>query len=417
MAPPGSEVSENDPLPRRFGPYLLFDKIGEGGMARIYLARASSGFGAQRLVVVKQILPILSSSDEFSKLLIDEAKLAARLNHGNVAQVIDLGREDGRLFIAMEYVEGFDLRELLRSCSKDKIPLPLEYALLVVLEALRGLDYAHRKNDDEGRPLGIVHRDVSPSNVLISFDGEVKICDFGIARAIGAGDQLPADAVQGKAGYMSPEAARGDDLDARSDVFAAGIILWELCAGRRMYKGEGGKAPTLAQATTAFVPPLPARGAPDEARLHAIVARALARKRDDRYESARAMLKDLEDYVVAGGLVVSPLRFGEWMMTHFGSAIVERRSARERAAKAIDRGPLLSLAPLAPPPRVADPPPPPSASEPVETVHPAPMEPPPASLQAMVTTPTRGASPRGTLWVVALVAAGVLFIVAALTLR
>ncbi|MBK9001323.1 MAG: serine/threonine protein kinase [Myxococcales bacterium] len=203
--PPESSES----LPRRFGRFVLFDKIGEGGMARIYLGRQSTELGGERLVVVKQILPILASSQEFSRLLIEEAKLAAGLSHGNVVQVIDLGREDDVLYIAMEYVEGFDLSDLLKRCSRTKTPLPVEFSLLIVIETLRALEYAHRKKDEHGRPLGIVHRDVSPSNVLVSFDGEVKLCDFGIARAMGVGAELPTEAIQGKAGYMSPEAAAG----------------------------------------------------------------------------------------------------------------------------------------------------------------------------------------------------------------
>src|SRR5262249_40068563 len=136
---------QSEPLPRRFGRFVLFDKIGEGGMARIYLGRQRSDLGGERLVVVKQILPVLASSAEFSRLLIEEAKLAAKLSHGNVVQVIDLGREDDRLYIAMEYVEGFDLSELLKRCSKTKIALPIEFGLLVVVETLRALDYSHRK--------------------------------------------------------------------------------------------------------------------------------------------------------------------------------------------------------------------------------------------------------------------------------
>src|SRR3984957_20245519 len=228
-------------LPRSFGRYVLFDFIGKGGMAEIYLARQKTEFGATRLCVVKQILPALAGDPKFSDMLVHEAKLAARLNHANVVQVFDLGRADDRLFIAMEYVEGFDLNDLLRRCSRARVPLPFEMAVHVVREALRGLDYAHRRMDDDGRPLGIVHRDVSPSNLLVSFEGEVKVCDFGIAHA---NDALSAtrtaheldEAIRGKAGYMSPEHARGQPIDARSDVFAAGIVLWELASGRRLYR-------------------------------------------------------------------------------------------------------------------------------------------------------------------------------------
>lgn len=323
-------------LPRRFGRYVLFDQIGEGGMARIFLGREKTELGGERLVVVKQILPVYAESSEFSKLLIDEAKLAAKLTHGNVVQVYDLGREDETLYIAMEYVEGFDLGELLKNCSQSKVPLPVEFSLLVIIEGLKGLDYAHRKKDEDGKPLGIVHRDVSPSNLLVGFDGQIKVCDFGIARAMGASTELPPEAIQGKAGYMSPEAAQGDLLDARSDVFAIGVILWELLAGRRLYKGEAGEAPSLEKARIANIPALPARGYPQESELHAIVMKALAKERDDRYPSAKDMLRELSGYVAGAGLMASPLRFGEWLTQSFGSEIVERRRTRERGSRELE---------------------------------------------------------------------------------
>jgi serine/threonine-protein kinase len=322
---------------------VLFDRIGEGGMARIYLGRARTDLGGERLTVVKQILPLLSSSATFSGLLIEEAKLAAELSHGSIVQVFDLGREESVLYIAMEYVEGFDLRQLLQHCARQSVPLPVEFSLFIVSQTLRALDYAHRKADDAGRPLGIVHRDVSPSNVLVSFDGEVKLCDFGIARAIGTGDQLLEEAIQGKAGYMSPEGARGEPLDVRADVFSAGVILWELLAGRRMYRGSNGKPPSLQQAREAVVPPLPERGYPDEQRLYALVARALAKNPDERFASAREALSELEDYIAEATMYASPLRLGEWLMDHFGNEIVETRRARERAAKAVEAGPLIEM--------------------------------------------------------------------------
>lgn len=323
-------------LPRRFGRYVLFDQIGEGGMARIYLGREQTDLGAERRVVVKHILPLFADSGELSRLLIDEAKLAARLSHGNVVQVYDLGREEDTLYIAMEYVEGFDLSLLLRTCSKRKVPLPVEFSLLIVAETLRALDYAHRKKDDDGTPLGLVHRDVSPSNVLVAFDGQIKICDFGIARAIGAHDALPDAAIQGKAGYMSPEAARGDAVDARSDLFAVGVILWELLAGRRFYKREGGKPPTLEQVQAFELQPLPERGLPGERELHEIVNRALQRDPDGRFSSAKEMLKELDGYIARSGLFASSLKLGEWLTDNFGAEIVEMRRAREAHSHRVD---------------------------------------------------------------------------------
>ena len=307
-------------------------------MADIYLASARTDLGAERLVVVKQILPELGGDPGFARMLSAEAKLAARLNHANVVQVIDLGREHDRLFITMEYVEGFDLNQLLRRLSKARIALPAEFALLIVRETLRGLDYAHRVRDTDGRRLDIVHRDVSPSNVLISFEGEVKLCDFGIARAYGLGEEHADDEgriararVAGKSAYMAPEHAAGEDIDARADIFAAGILLWELCAGRRLYKGT--EEEMLAQARAGDVPKLPDRGFPKQEKLQAILDRAFEVDRLRRWQHAHQMLAALEDYALEVGLMASQLRFADFLTEHFADEIVHVRRARELAAK------------------------------------------------------------------------------------
>ncbi len=339
-------------LPRTFGRYALFDFIGKGGMAEIYLARQKTELGPTRRCVVKQILPELANDPAFSDMLVHEAKLAARLSHANVVQVFDLGREDGRLFIAMEYVEGFDLNDLLKRCSRAKVPLPFELAVHVVRESLKGLDYAHRRTGDDGRPLGIVHRDVSPSNLLVSFEGEVKVCDFGIAHAndaladVGVPDLN--EALKGKAGYMSPEHARGEAIDARADVFAAGIVLWELAAGRRLYRATDDGPSLLDQARRADIPPIPSRGLPAEEQLQGVIGRALSVQRDARYPSAAAMQRDLDEYAIRAKLLTSPLQLGDWVTQTFGQEVVARRRARERATAALERGAPLVLRPIEP---------------------------------------------------------------------
>jgi len=340
-------------LPSKFGRYALFDFIGKGGMAEIYLARAQTELGASRLCVVKQILPELAEHSQFAEMLIYEAKLAARLSHANVVQVFDLGKSDERLFIAMDYVEGFDLNELLKRCSKQKVPLPLEFALLIVGEALKGLGYAHRRLDDDGKPLGIVHRDMSPSNILVSFEGEVKLCDFGIARATelvesAEAGEIESDAsIKGKAGYMSPEHARGEKIDARADIFAIGIVLWELLAGRRLYRRDDDLS-LLEQARRAHIPELPRRGVANEDELHAIVDKALSIDPAGRYASAHAMHQDLEAYIGRAKLVASPLRLGEWLVANFGTDMVTQRRARERALAALELGAPVKLELLPP---------------------------------------------------------------------
>jgi serine/threonine-protein kinase len=283
-------------------------------------------------------------------MFIHEAKLAARLDHANIVQVFDLGRGNGELFIGMEYIEGLDLTDLLKRCTKQKIGLPFEFALGIVSAVLRGLDYAHRRTTDEQEPLGIVHRDVSPSNVLISFEGEIKLCDFGIARANPLAYDQPSststEALQGKAGYMSPEHARGESLDARADVFAAGIVLWELISGRRMYRQADSNGTLLEQARRAETPPLAVRGLANEAELHRISRKALHADKDGRYASAAAMLRDIELYASEAKLVSSSLKLGSWLETNFGTELVKQRRMRQRAADALEKGPPVVLTPL-----------------------------------------------------------------------
>jgi serine/threonine-protein kinase len=334
-------------LPQRIGRYTLFWHIGRGGMADIFLASAATDLGASRLVVIKEVLPELAHVQHFADMLVSEAKIAARLDHANVVKVEDLGR-DGALFIAMEYVEGVDLREMLRRCAKASVPVPVEFSLRIVGETLKALSYAHRFKGESGLACPVIHRDVSPSNVLLSFEGEVKLCDFGIARANALAEPAVSELIQGKAGYMSPEQARGEALDARADVFAAGIVLWELLAGRRLYKAKDGE-PLLELAKRAEIPDVPARGLPHEAELLAIARRALERDREARYASAAVMLADLDELAMKARLVASPLRFGAWLAEHFGAEVWGPRRAGERVLRALAKGPAARIEALSVP--------------------------------------------------------------------
>lgn len=348
-----TESATDRALPQTFGRYTLFEQIGKGGMAEIFLARERTELGATRLSVVKRILPVFADDRRFSEMLIHEAKLAARLSHRCIVQVFDLGRQgapreageageageaegaaaDDRLFIAMEYVEGFDLSALLRRATERGVALPVEFALGIVADVLEGLDYAHRRTDEDGRPLGIVHRDVSPSNVLVSCEGEVKLCDFGIAHANAlVREEIReevSEALKGKAGYMSPEHARGEVLDARADVFAAGILLWELLSGRRLYRSTA-DLPLLEQARRAEIPPLRPLDVPRFSELERIVRRALAADKDERYASAAAFSRDLEEYVASASLVTSSLRLRGFLNENFDEDFAARRRAVER---------------------------------------------------------------------------------------
>jgi len=330
-------------LPHTLGSYTLFDHIGRGGMADIYRARTTTSLGAEREVVIKEVLPELCDIPRFAELLAAEAKLASGLTHANVVTIEHLGRDDGKLYIAMEYIEGLDLRQLLRRCARQNVPLPVDFALRIVMEVLKGLSYAHRFRFAD--TVGIVHRDVSPSNVLLSFEGELKLCDFGIARANDAAVGVSDDAIEGKAGYMSPEQAMGERVDARSDIYAVGILLWELCAGRRLYKAAPGES-LLDVAARADVPPLAARGLPSETVLFTLVRKALSRSPERRFRTADEMLRELEDYAVNAKLMVSSLRFGRWLSDHFEPQISSARRAREKAVRALALGPVAVLRPI-----------------------------------------------------------------------
>ncbi|MBL8739461.1 MAG: serine/threonine protein kinase [Myxococcales bacterium] len=337
-------------LPVRLGEYELFDHVARGGMADIYRARRDGEFGVVREVCVKEVLPELSASDRLAGLLTDEAKIAAKLDHANIVRIEDLRHEAETLFIAMEFVDGLDLRELLRGAAKLKLKIPPEIALHVSMEILRALQYAHtfRFEGETGESVGIVHRDVSPSNVLLSFEGEVKLCDFGIAKSYeglddrAADQELSAGMVEGKAGYMSPEQARGEPLDGRADVFAAGIILWELCTGRKLYKASEGQS-LFDIARRGAVKPLPELGLPSEHVLANIVERALARNREDRYGSAEEMLEDLERYAMRAKLVTGATALRRFLESHFAEAARRTRRRRELATSALARGPAATI--------------------------------------------------------------------------
>ena len=214
----------------QFGKYELQARIAAGGMAEIYKARFSPAPGVTKQVVIKRILPHYAANKAFIAMFTNEAKIALGLSHGNIAQVFDFGEIDGDWFLAMELVDGQPLSKVMKRARTLQIGvMPTPFAVLIGIEMLRGLHYAHTRLDEQGRPLKIVHRDVSPQNILIAYEGQVKIVDFGIARARTAGrDETEAGAVKGKYAYFAPEQARAKELDARTDIFAAGIVLYEM---------------------------------------------------------------------------------------------------------------------------------------------------------------------------------------------
>ncbi len=310
-------------------------------MADIYLARSRDEEAGPRLVVIKELLPELALEPRFLRMLRDEATIASRLVHPNVAHVLGIEEEDGQLFLAMDYVEGIDLRELLGQCTKRKLDLPVRYRLHILCEVLKALAFAHGFVSEDETVAGVIHRDVSPSNVLLAFDGQVKLCDFGIASALNVA-AVPAETIEGKASYMSPEQARGDVLDVRSDVFSAGILAWELLQGRRMYRAREGES-LIELSRRAETPKLAPRGLPEEEVLFAIVSRALAVEPEDRFPSAASLRLVLARYLENTEQAVTSGELGGWLSEHFAEQKLARRRARERVLAALDRGPAVVL--------------------------------------------------------------------------
>lgn len=276
------------------GKYVLFERIGAGGMAEVFLARTTVAQGLQKTLVVKKILPNYAKSKQFVAMFVEEAKIALSLNHPNIVQVFDFGAAADTFFLAMERVEGQDLLRLLQNAAQKRQRTPQALAAYIVQQIAKGLDYAHRKCDEYGDPLQIVHRDISPQNVLLSWDGDVKIVDFGIAKARDTNEE--PGVIKGKFAYMSPEQARGQAVDARSDVFAAGIVLYEMVCARPLFTGKGKEA--LEQVRAGAIP-APRTSAPDlHPMLEAIMLRALAFSPEQRYPSARELQQDLGRYLV-----------------------------------------------------------------------------------------------------------------------
>ncbi|MGD8440843.1 MAG: TonB family protein, partial [Holophagae bacterium] len=293
--PAASDRARTAPAPAgtTFGQYVLEEHIATGGMAEVYKARMLGLEGFQKTVAIKRIMPHLTSNEEFVRMFVDEAKLAAQLNHPNIIHIYDLGKIDTSHFIAMEYIEGRDLRSILDRCRERDVRMPVPVALSVTILLAGALDYAHKKRDFDNRDLGLVHRDVSPQNVLISSDGEIKLCDFGIAKAASKASHTRAGALKGKLQYMSPEQAWGKDIDHRSDVFSLGLVLYEMLTAHKVFAGDSElsileqvRNPDV-EAPSTVVPGIPTA-------VDRIVLTALGSDRADRYQSALDLQRDCE---------------------------------------------------------------------------------------------------------------------------
>lgn len=310
--------------------YYLLEKIAQGGMAEIYKGIALDLHGLRRTVVIKKILPHIASDPEFVDMLISEAKIACMLSHGNIAQIYDLGRVGNDYFMVMEYVDGRSLSQIHKRCLKAGGLIPLPYVAYFISEVANGLDYMHRKADDAGIPLNIIHRDVSPQNVIVSFSGTVKIIDFGIAKAAIKIDLTESGVLKGKFAYMSPEQASGEKVDHRSDVFSLGIIQYELITGRRLFKGKD-NYDTLKRVKEAAVDPPSQFVSAIPPELDAIVLKALAKERAARYQWASELSGDLTKFLYQRFPDFKPSIVADFMRDLFKMELEERETLEEEA--------------------------------------------------------------------------------------
>jgi eukaryotic-like serine/threonine-protein kinase len=320
---------------RPFGKYQLLKRIALGGMAEVFLAHQAGAAGFVKPVVIKQILPSLSADPEFTGLFLDEGRLAAFLSHPNIAQTFDLGVVEGRYYLAMEYIQGETLDDICQRAWSRKIELPLGCAVRVMIQVLEALQYAHTLADEKGTSLGIIHRDVTPSNVIATYYGAVKLLDFGIARNTLRQHHTTVGYVRGKYGYMAPEQCFSGRIDHRVDIFAAGTLFYLMVTGQEPYPQE--KDEDLFAAMTEAKYPTPSQmkpGLPGE--LEGIILKAMARDPVDRFASAREMLERLGRFAASLGMFPSAWELGDFVRELFPErALAELQQARARVQKAV----------------------------------------------------------------------------------
>lgn len=326
--------------PFTFGKYYLIDRIGTGGMAEVFRALPVQGgpnpLSENDVLVIKRILPHIAENEDFVDMFADEAKITAALRHPNVVRVFDFGRVHHDSYIAMEYVEGKDLRNVLRRLAHRERFLELSLCAAIAHEVCRGLHYAHTLADDQGVPYDVVHRDVSPANVLLSYTGEIKLTDFGVAKASSNANRTKSGIFKGKFDYMSPEQAEGRDIDQRADIFAAGILLFEMITCRRLFKADSEIA-TLQKIRESKIPSMGHYRPGVDPELEAICLKALSRDRDDRYPSADAMADALRAFIAPGSVEASRERLAELLEADFPT---ERAAEEQRLTKALQTMPV-----------------------------------------------------------------------------
>jgi serine/threonine protein kinase len=312
--------------------YRVVEKLESGGMAEVFRAESEGLQGFRKQVAIKRVLPHLSSKKKFISMFLDEARLSAQLSHSNCVQVFDIGVGDNAFFIVMEFVDGANLKAIIEHIKKSGRDFPVEAAVYLSLELCKGLAYAHELTDNNGIPLHIVHRDMSPPNVLITKNGEVKIVDFGLAKANSQLEKSEPGIIKGKFSYLSPEAAMGQEVDLRTDIFAVGIILWELLSGQRLFLGDT-DFQTVKKVQGAAVPSISQINKKVPQDLERIIAKSLARDPTQRYPNARALGQDLSKFLFKYGVPVSTFD----VATLVQGAMKERQRHRPMQASIIDK--------------------------------------------------------------------------------
>jgi len=317
----------------RFGKYTLINRIAVGGMAEIFLARQEGVEGFEKTICIKRIRPHLSSQVSFVRMFLNEAKLAAQLNHPNIVQIFDLGRIGESYFIAMEFISGRDMSRCIPKAEKVGIHFPLVYALKVVTSVCEGLYFAHNRTDAYGKPLNIVHRDITPENVMVSFNGTVKVLDFGIAKATSQLEQTRAGEIKGKLSYMSPEQCMGKPLDHRSDIFSLGVVAYEWVTGYKLFTGENEMAILKSIIDGKIYPPSYFKEDVPEP-VERILMKALEKDREKRYQSAWDLQYDIDQFLGTQEFQPSNIHLSNFMKQLFSDEAEQEQLLLQRVAQA-----------------------------------------------------------------------------------
>src|SRR6185503_10645637 len=316
--------------------YRITERVAAGGMAEVFRGVAESMRGFKKNIAIKRILPSLTKNKKFVAMFLDEARLSLALQHANIVQVFDIGHSEDTYFIVMEYVDGCDLKALMEWRRRINKRIPIAHTLYVVMEICKGLSYAHElPNPETNAAMGIVHRDISPPNVLISKQGEIKVVDFGLAKATSQVEITDPGVVKGKMSYLSPEAARGEEVDSRADIFAVGILLYEMLTGKRLFYGETDYQ-TVELVRNAKIPPLRPQNPQVEPELEDVVRKALARRAEDRYGSALDLQDALAHYSYSRGLKVISRDIADLVRQCLEDKAAESGGKQRRAGNILD---------------------------------------------------------------------------------